>query len=756
MKKFLVLMTVAFIAAPLLANPILSHKYTADPQPIVWNDRLYVYASNDDDSPGNDYFIQSYTLVSTDDMANWTDHGEVFKVPRDWNRGNATTARAYAPGAAVRGGTGTVYLYPCGSGGPVGVVTAPRPEGPFTDVLRPANGGTTPALVDRNTCTNCNVPWLFDPAVFVDDDGSAYLYYGGGDASGNPGPGENFRVIRLNNDMISLRRENNVVNAVTINAPRSFEAAYMHKRGSTYYFSYVNNFSGGDSHPNAAIMYMTGTSPMGPFTLRGPVLRNPAIGQNINRNNNNHHAIIEYQNRWYMFYHDRRVANANNLPSDNANRRNISVDSLVYNADGTMREVVVTNDGVRQIKNFNPYAVIGATTINRQSSQPAADFQPGIKADSIAGEGMILTRIANNNWIRLKGVDFGAGASRVTVRAASNNSSGGTIEFRTGSETGTLIGTATITSTGGWNTWRNFEADITNATGVRDFLYLVFKGTGSELLRLSSYQFHAGPVEPVEPDANGYFFHHTFETSGNVNGWAPRWGDVTVANVSTHSANGERSLAVSGRTVEYNGPALSLSTSAFVPGSSYSFSVLAMYAGADGPETATFKFTLQYNLPGQDDAEYDEIATATAVRNQWVMLENANFPIPTNATELVLYVETLDGAIMDFYIDDAMGGIAGATAPGRGGVTSTSYTKNTRHNVSPPSITVRAKTLTVNESPDTKVHIRVINLSGKTVAKFNTQGGSTLSLHKIPAGAYIIEANSVKSGARVVAKTVLK
>jgi len=470
-----------FLAAvvPLLANPILSHKYTADPQPIVWNDRLYIYASNDDESivESEGYVIRAYTLVSTDDMVNWTDHGEVFRVPRDWNRGNATSARAYAPGAAVK--DNMVYLYPCGAGGPVGVVTAPHPEGPFTDVK---NGV---ALVQANTCSNCGVPWLFDPAVFVDDDGSGYLYYGGGDANGNPGPGQNMRVIKLNNDMISLPSG---ANATTVSAPRSFEAAYMHKRGDTYYFSYVNNWAGGDSHPNAAIMYMTGSSPMGPFTLRGPVLRNPAIGNNnINRSNNNHHGIIEYKGKWYIVYHDRRVGNAignTNGTTVSVNQRNISIDSLVYNTDGTMKEVVVTENGVAQIKNFNPYAVIGATTLNRQSSTPTTNNQPGIKADSVANEGMILTRISNNNWIRLKGVDFGAGATKVTARIATKGN--GSIEFRTGSNTGTLVATVNITSTN--DAWQNFEANVSNLSGVKDYLYLVFKVTG-EPFRLSSYQF---------------------------------------------------------------------------------------------------------------------------------------------------------------------------------------------------------------------------------------------------------------------------
>jgi hypothetical protein len=78
-----------------------------------------------------------------------------------------------------------------------------------------------------------------------------------------------------------------------------------------------------------------------------------------------------------------------------------------------------------------------------------------------------------------------------------------------------------------------------------------------------------------------------------------------------------------------------------------------------------------------------------------------------------------------------------------------------RHNIS-PLVTVRAKTLTVNESPETNVQIRVVNLTGRTVASFNTRGGASLSLKNIPAGAYIIEAKRMQDGVRVASNVVLR
>jgi uncharacterized repeat protein (TIGR02543 family) len=88
------------------------------------------------------------------------------------------------------------------------------------------------------------------------------------------------------------------------------------------------------------------------------------------------------------------------------------------------------------------------------------------------------------------------------------------------------------------------------------------------------------------------------------------------------------------------------------------------------------------------------------------------------------------------------------------GTTSVRTVNTARHNIS-SLITVKAKSIIVNESPETKVQIRVVNLTGRTIASFNTRGGSTLSLKKIPAGMYIIEAKRMNDGMRVTSNVVL-
>lgn len=441
-------------------NPIISQKYTADPNAMVYNDRVYVYCSHDDNNM-DDYNIIDYTLISSDDLVNWTDHGEVFRVPRD----ASWAQRAFAPSCVHR--NGKFYLYFPDGGNSIGVAVADKPEGPFVDALGDA-------LINRQM-PNCNVPWLFDPCAFIDDDGQAYLYFGGGDSEN----GKNLRVIKLNEDMISTNGT-----AVTINAPESFEAAFMHKHDGTYYFSYATTGA-------SKIDYLTSSKPMSDFTYKGTAFENPSLnGQNINRYNNNHTSIISFKDKWYLFYHDRRLSNE-------VYKRNASVDLLTYNGDGSIKKVTCTNEGPAQVKHLNPFDTVQAETIDRQR---------GIKTDVCSEGGIMLTSLSDGDYTSLSGVDFGDGAKRFEVRAASS-SNGGSIELRLGNDNGKLVGTCNISSTGGWTTWETFTCDITDCSGVQD-LYLIYKGSG-EPFRLNWYRF-SGEITDVKINST-----HLAKTSKN-------------------------------------------------------------------------------------------------------------------------------------------------------------------------------------------------------------------------------------------------
>ena len=148
--------------------------------------------------------------------------------------------------------------------------------------------------------------------------------------------------------------------------------------------------------------------------------------------------------------------------------------------------------------------------------------------------------------------------------------------------------------------------------------------------------------KPVEPDTNGDYATEDFE-SGKGD-WSGRGG----ASVSTDTKNyydGKSSLAITGRTDNWNGAEIDLSSSTFVPGQTYSFSTAVLQKSGSAVD---MKMTLQYSKGGTES--YDEVASATAKSGEWTKLENAEFTIPSGATSVKLYIEAPD-SLTDFNID---------------------------------------------------------------------------------------------------------
>jgi GH35 family endo-1,4-beta-xylanase len=426
-------------------NPLVSHVYTADPAARVFNGRMYVIVTHDQDTQSDYSELHDYYMFSSDDMVNWQDHGVVFNARTDTSWANL----AYAPDIIER--NGQYYLYFPDGASSIGVAVSDSPTGPFTDPLgRP--------LVDRNT-PNANVDWVFDPGVFIDDDGQAYLYFGGG------GPG-NARVIRLNDDMISTSGA-----AITLDVPNFFETLYMHKRNGTYYLSYSTNTQAG-----LAIDYMTSNSPTSGFVHRGTVLPNPWE----NNNNNNHQSIVEFNNQWYLFYHNRAVANARGASTF---QRSINVDRLFYNGDGSIQQVNAGSAGVPKLKNVDPFARNEAETIDKEQ---------GIETEGAPTGTRNLAFIQNGDWVKISNVDFGSGATGFEAGVASDTS-GGTIEIILDDINNPPVGSLSVGNTGGWQSWQTVSTQIDTVTGLHD-LFLRFSGGSDFLLNLDWYQF-SGAVE---------------------------------------------------------------------------------------------------------------------------------------------------------------------------------------------------------------------------------------------------------------------
>jgi arabinoxylan arabinofuranohydrolase len=439
------LIAASAFAPRLMADyPIASQRYLADPSPLVAKDRVYIYCSDDDESPvEGGYVIPDVVCVSSSDMKNWTDHGSVF-----WAKKATTWANcSWAPAAIER--DGKFFLYFGNGGGGIGVVCSTNPAGPFTDPLgKELISHGTPGV---QPSTNM---WLFDPGVFIDDNGQAYMYFGGNDDY-------NVRAAKLNRDMISLDGE-----VIKLHATNFFEAAWVFKRKGLYYFSYSTT-------PKAQmrIDYQTSDNPTNGFTYRGVVADQPPIN-----NNNNHAAQFEFNGHWYHVYHNRIVAKQAGIPT--AFRRNLALEEFSFNDDGTIKKTVFTTNGVSQLGHLNPYVRVEGETFNAQH---------GIKTEPCSEGGMNLTDINNGDWVRVVGVDFAQGAKRFNAHVASAGQ-GGNIELRLGGLDGKLIGTCQVENTGGQQTWKDVSCKVIGATGVQD-LYLKFTGGEGSLFNVDFWKF---------------------------------------------------------------------------------------------------------------------------------------------------------------------------------------------------------------------------------------------------------------------------
>lgn len=325
--------TVSSTSFKFLSRPLVSHIYTADPSAHVFNGRIYIYPSHDveagvaENDFGDHFDMRDYHVLSMDNVGGKvTDHGVALKVSDvPWAK-----RQMWAPDAAYKNGKYYLYFPAKDPEGVfrIGVATSGSPTGPFTAEPKPIEGS-----------------YSMDPAVFTDTDGTSYMYFGGiwggqlqkwqsGKFDGSYGqepkdnePALNPKMARMTSDMLSFAEP--VKDVVILDKDgkplmsgdrdkRFFEAAWIHKYNGKYYLSY----STGDTH---FIAYAIGDNPYGPFRYQGVIL-NPVQGWT------NHHSIIEFKGKWFIFYHDTELSGKTHL-------RNVKVTELTHKADGTIETI---------------------------------------------------------------------------------------------------------------------------------------------------------------------------------------------------------------------------------------------------------------------------------------------------------------------------------------------------------------------------------------------------------------------------------
>jgi hypothetical protein len=321
-----------------ISQPLVSHLYTADPSAHVFEGKICIYPSHDIDAgiPFNDngdhFGMEDYHVFSMDSISSEVKDNGVALHIKDvaW-----AERQMWAPDAACKNGKYYLYFPAKRANGifQIGVAISDSPVGPFVPEPEAIGGSYT-----------------IDPAVFEDEDGKFYMYFGGiwgGQlqkyrnnqyAEQNEEPLDNESALGpiialLSDDMkqfaeepkeIKILDENGEVLMAGDNDRRFFEASWMHKYNGKYYFSY----STGDTH---FICYAIGDNPYGPFTYQGRIL-NPVIGWT------SHHSICKVDEKWYLFYHD------SSLSKGVTHLRSIKVAEIEYREDGTIVTLNPYND----------------------------------------------------------------------------------------------------------------------------------------------------------------------------------------------------------------------------------------------------------------------------------------------------------------------------------------------------------------------------------------------------------------------------
>ncbi|MEO3808032.1 family 43 glycosylhydrolase [Sphaerisporangium sp. B11E5] len=491
-------------------NPLISHKFGADGNAFVHDGRVYLYMTNDTQvynpgpngiSPTNTYGgINTITVISSDDLVNWVDHGEIPVAGPNGVAPYATQSWAPAMESKVVDGKEKFFLYFANNGAATGVIVGDSPLGPWRDERGSllVTGATPGASNGRN--------WLFDPGVFIDDDGQGYLYFGGGgdDGSGsyeNTNHPKSTRVIKLGADMTSTSGS-----AEVIDAPLVFEAGHVFKRDGKYYYSYSSNFgfSGGPVDPNGpptgAIAYLMADSPMGPWTpetYKGVIFRNP--GTYFGAGGNNHQSVFELGGEYYFTYHAQTL-NRRITGGATQGFRSPHIAKLAFDEDGTIKEVIGTFDGVGQIRNADPYRVTEAEKIAWQQGIATKKIDGTSEEFGTKAPNLVLHDIDNGDWTSLASVDFGEkGAASVTAKVLPL-AEGGQIQVRLDDRTGPVAATIPVTAATGQ--WASLTAPLDGVTGVHDVYFTYTGPDGADLFELDSWSFEAKPALDVSVAAS--------------------------------------------------------------------------------------------------------------------------------------------------------------------------------------------------------------------------------------------------------------
>lgn len=283
-------------------NPIIRDKHTADPAVLVENDTLWLFAGHDMNGNQSGYIMKDWLLYSTTDMKHWTEHPSPLHIDAfKW----ATSKQAYA-GHVVKGKDGKYYWYVSTNWCGIGVAVADKITGPYVDAIGKP-------LLTNNDCFASSHAWAcIDPAIFVDDDGTPYIFWGN----------RHCYYAKLKDNMTEIDCE-----VKQIDVPEFTEAPWVHKHNGKYYLTYASQWP-------EKIAYAMSDNIGGPYTYMG------VISEIAGNSNTTHPAIVEFRNQWIFFSHN------GGLPDGTSYSRSVIAEPMHYDSNGAILPIPPTAKGM--------------------------------------------------------------------------------------------------------------------------------------------------------------------------------------------------------------------------------------------------------------------------------------------------------------------------------------------------------------------------------------------------------------------------
>ncbi len=287
-------------------NPIIKHKFTADPAALVEDDTLWLFTGHDFEGNQSGYKMKDWLVFSTKDFKNWIEYPVPLKITDfKW----AKSGDAYAADVVKR--NGKYYWYVSTNWSGIGVAVSDKPQGPYKDALG------KPLLTNKDSFASDHSWATIDPAIYIDENNQPWIFWGNGECY----------YAKLKENMVEIDGD---IKQITFEGAPFTEAPWIHSHQGKYYLTYATGFP-------EKIAYAMSDNIEGPWEYKG------ILNEIAGNSNTNHQAIVNFHNQWYFIYHNGGLQNGGSSYS-----RSVCIDKLKYNEDGTIQRIQMTSEGIQE------------------------------------------------------------------------------------------------------------------------------------------------------------------------------------------------------------------------------------------------------------------------------------------------------------------------------------------------------------------------------------------------------------------------